>query len=165
MNEQPDESKRPDPLEAMRVHGSSPKTREWEDIRPDEMAAEMLTRGGRFQIMVSFMRISPMAALVIDGANRVVFMNAAAERYWKVRQWDVRGTMLAEIMHLCEADEKGLAAEHRGVLRESPSCGAQVFYEHFRNGSERMSMLKFTFCEDEDYKLIGCFVLPSIGSI
>jgi hypothetical protein len=65
-------------------------TRAWRDILPDEMAAEMLTRDGRFQIMVSFMRISPMAALVIDDTDRIIFMNAAAERYWKVRVWDVR---------------------------------------------------------------------------
>lgn len=168
MSEPSDEKERPDPLEAMRIHGSSsPKIRAWEDILPDEMAAEMLTRNGRFQIMISFMRLTPMAAMVIDAHGRVIFMNTAAERYWKVRIWDVRGKALATIMNMQSGEEKRMESEHRNVLRGSSpsSAGAQVFYEHFRNGSERMSMLKFPFCEDDNYKLIGCFVLPSAGSI
>lgn len=156
---------RPDPLAEMRVHNPT-NLRPWQDIQPDEMAAEMLTRGGRFQIMISFMRISPMGALVIDGASRIVFMNAAAEHYWKVRLWDVRGKMLSAIMHMGEAEEKRMTAEHQEVLRGAPAHGgARVFYEHFRNGSERVSMLKFPFVEDEDFELIGCFVLPSGGTV
>ena len=149
----------------MRIQGDAPKIRPWEDILPDEMPAEMLTRNGRFQVMVGFMRLSPMAAMVIDGADRIIFLNAAAERYWKVRIWDVRGKSLADVMKMEKVDEKRMVAEHRNVLRGFSNGGAQVFYEHFRNGSERMSMLKFPFCEDDDYKLIGCFVIPSAGSI
>jgi PAS domain-containing protein len=128
---------------------------------PNEMAAEMLTRDGRFQIMVSFMRISPMAAMVIDSIDRIIFMNHAAERYWKVRIWDVRGKVLGEVMHLTEREQHTMGKEHAKVLATAPFGGAQVFYEHFRNGSERMSMLKFPFTEDDDYQLIGCFVLPA----
>lgn len=152
-----------DPLAPMRaagtlVHGP---VRAWHDILPDEIPAEMLTRNGRFQIMVSFMRISPMAALVIDEIDRIIFMNAAAEHYWKVRVWDVRGKLLSDLMKLEERDRQAMRKEHLSVLLASPIGGAQVFLEHFRNGSQRMSMLKFPFTEDDDYRLIGCFVLPS----
>ena len=150
----------PDPLEALH-YSHTARVRPWNSILPNEMAAEMLTRDGRFQIMVSFMRISPMAALVIDGIDRIIFMNAAAERYWKVRIWDVRGKPFGDILNLNDREQKSLSREHATVLTQPPVGGAQVFYEHFRNGSERMSMLKFPFTEDDDYQLIGCFVLPS----
>jgi PAS domain-containing protein len=152
-----------DPLAAMRAAGTlvPHSVRPWHDILPDEMANEMLTRNGRFQIMVSFMRISPMAALVIDEIDRIIFMNASAERYWRVRVWDVRGKTLADIMNLSAGEKKAMRREHVNVLESSMTGGAQVFFEHFHNGSERMSMLKFPFTEDDDYRLIGCFVLPS----
>jgi PAS domain-containing protein len=156
----PEPEKRPDPLEAMRVH-QPVSVRPWGEILPNEMAAEMLTRDGRFQIMVSFMRISSMAALIIDEIDRIIFMNASAERYWKVRVWDVRGKPLGEIMNLDEPQKRTMSHEHAAVLSMPPTGGAQVFYEHFRNGSERMSMLKFPFTEDDDHQLIGCFVLPA----
>jgi PAS domain-containing protein len=151
------------PLEAMAHKGSlMPVLRPWKDILlPDEMAAEMLTRDGRFQIMVQFMRIMPVAALVIDDTSRIVFLNAAAERYWRVRLWDVRGKTLGEIMKMDQHEKRILSNEHANVLEPSCRGGAQVFFEHFRNGSERMSMLKFPFTEDENFRLIGCFVLPS----
>ena len=161
---EPDSGKRPDPLEAMR-HASAkslvPPVRPWKEIMPDEMAAEMLSRDGRFQIMVSFMRISPMAALVIDDIDRIIFLNAAAERLWKVRVWDVRGKIFGDVMKLGEHEKQTMSYEHSNVLENSISGGAQVFYEHFRNGSERLSMLKFPFTEDDNYRLIGCFVLPA----
>jgi PAS domain-containing protein len=154
--------KRPDPLEAMRhAPAPAPRGRPWNEIMPDEMAAEMLSRDGRFQIMVSFMRISPMAALVIDEIDRIIFLNAAAERLWRVRVWDVRGKVFGDVMNLGEREKQTMSNEHTNVLENSISGGAQVFYEHFRNGSERLSMLKFPFTEDDNYRLIGCFVLPS----
>lgn len=150
-----------DPLHAMRVYSPTP-VRPWNEIIiPDEMAAEMLTRDGRFQIMVSFMRIMPTPALIIDDTDRIIFMNLAAERYWKVRIWDVRGKILGELMQLDEREKKNMSKEHVKVLANSANSGAQVFYEHFRNGSERVSMMKFPFTEDDNYKLIGCLVLPA----
>src|ERR1700721_4755925 len=134
----------PDPLAAMSHQGSqTPPIRPWKDILPDEMAAEMLTRDGRFQIMVSFMRISPMAALVIDDIDRIIFINAVCERYFKARLWDVRGKILGDVMKLGEREKLAMTNEHANVLENSIRGGAQVFYEHYRNGSERMSMLKF----------------------
>lgn len=157
-------TKATDPLDAMRHRSSlTPPGRAWKDILPDEMAQEMLGRSGRFQIMVSFMRISPIAAMVIDDTDRIIFMNATAERYWKVRLWDVRGRILADVMKLDETEKRNMSKEHVNVLDRSVYGGAQVFYEHFRNGSERISMLKFPFTEDHDYRLIGCFVLPANG--
>jgi PAS domain-containing protein len=150
-------------LDALKTVPAAP-IRPWRDILPDEMGSEMLTRDGRFQIMVSFMRISPMAALIIDDVDRIIFMNASAERYWKVRVWDVRGKVLGEIMKLDEREKKTMSNEHLNVLEGSIGGGAQVFYEHFHNGAERLSMLKFPFTEDDNYRLIGCFVLPSSGS-
>lgn len=154
-----------DPLEAMRHRDSlTPHVRAWNDILPEEMPTEMLTRNGRFQLMISFLRIAPMAALVLDELGRIIFMNAAAERYWKVRVWDVQGKTLAAIMNLNPRDTVCMNNEHANVLERSIRGGAQVFLEHFRNGSERMSMLKFPFTEDDNYRLIGCFVLPSNAS-
>jgi PAS domain-containing protein len=155
-----------DPLAAMRHEGAlTPPVRPWKDILlPNEMASEMLTRDGRFQIMISFMRIAPIVALVIDSTGRIIFMNAAAERYWKVRLWDVRGKLLADVMNMDKHETKTMSNEHASVLEPSCRGGAQVFFEHFRNGSERMSMLKFPFTEDDNYRLIGCFVLPSNAS-
>lgn len=152
-----------DPLQGLRHGGTlALPVRAWRDILlPDDIAAEMLTRNGRFQLMVNFMRISPMSGLVIDDIDRIIFMNAAAERYWKVRVWDVRGRVLADVMKLNEREKRTMSNEHARVLDNSVRGGAQVFYEHFRNGSERMSMLKFPFTEDENYRLIGCFVLPA----
>jgi hypothetical protein len=98
---------------------------------------------------------------VLDSLDRIIFMNASAERYWKVRIWDVRGKLLADVMKMDEREKVVMGKEHASVLLNSPAGGAQIFYEHFRNGSERMSMLKFPFTEDDDYRLIGCFVLPA----
>jgi hypothetical protein len=72
-----------------------------------------------------------------------------------------QGKVLADVMKLGEAEKRTMSQEHANVLEGSRSGGAQVFYEHFRNGSERLSMLKFPFTEDDNYRLIGCFVLPA----
>jgi hypothetical protein len=148
-------------LDALKAVPAAAPIRPWRDILPDEMGSEMLTRDGRFQIMVSFMRISPMAALIIDDVDRVIFINAACERYFKVRLWDIRGNVLGDLLKLGEREKRTMSNEHVNVLESSIRGGAQVFYEHFRNGSERISMLKFPFTEDDNYRLIGCFLLPA----
>ena len=155
------QEQKPDALAAMRFIATPPPPfRPWAQVAPGDIALELVARDAPFLMMIAFLRTAPLAALVLDDTSRVLFMNVGAERYWKLRTWEAQGLFLGDVMKLDEEGKKSMRREHAALL--APDGRATVFYEHFHNGSERVSMLQFPFAEAAG-RLLGCFVLPANG--
>jgi hypothetical protein len=134
--------------------------RKWVDIPIAEIRDELILRNGRFQAMLGWMRHSLQACLVLDTSGRLIFLNSAAEHYWKARLWDLQGQNLCQIMRLNELETARNRSERERVLSQR---FPEVFLEHFHNGGQRISMFCFPFPDDNNDLLLGAFILPHSG--
>jgi len=145
--------------------GGSEKPRpamcKWTDIAPDELKHELLRRNGRFQVMLTFLRLLPACAAVLDARGRLVFVNEPLAHYWKQRIWDLQGKELCQVMHLT-ADEtiRNKEARERVLAQRFP----EAYNEHFHNGGQLISMCCVPFPDDNDDVLLFALVLPHSGN-
>jgi|SRR5437667_5536357 len=135
--------------------GSGP-VRPWIDVPTTEIRDEIVVRGGRFQALLGWMRHSLQACIVLDANGRLIFLNTAAEHYWKARLWDLQGQNLCQIMRLNELETARNRSERERVLSQR---FPEVFLEHFHNGGQRISMFSFPYPDERDL-LLGSFLLP-----
>jgi len=133
------------------------RNRKWSEVDIEKLAAEVISRNGKFHIMISFMAIALMPALVMDRNGRLIYMNKRAEEYWGVKITSVIGQEFVEILHLNEKDAAQMQRESRIVMAGKEP---RVFLECYGKPTPRQSVLKFPFTDDDDDILVGAFVLP-----
>jgi PAS domain-containing protein len=132
----------------------------WTEIDIEKLAAEVISRHGKFQTMVAFFAAVRIPSLVVDRLGRVIFMNKTAEEYWKVRVKDVRGQDAAKVMQLNERDADEMHRRSRGVIF---SHEPHAYMEVFGNGKpRRFSVLKIAFDDGDGDVLLGALVLPHL---
>jgi len=146
----------------MSFEGSTDTYRKWVDLTPEQLGDETQRRNGRFQVMLSFMRLSLMASIVVDSTGRLIFLNNLAEQYWKCRLWDVRGKHLSEVLRQDLNETSRSQRERERILAGGKP---EIFIEHFHQGSQRISMFCFPFLDDHDELLMGAFILPHGGNL
>lgn len=122
----------------------------WEKIEIGRLEAELARADADFGRMTSFLAMLSLPAFVKDKKGRFLFLNAAAERLWKIRARDAIGKTKAQIFGdpLMQRD---VTDGDRKVLRQA---AAGVFI-HNAKGRIRHIVLKFPFADSSGDRVIG----------
>ena len=120
-------------------------------------AGHLRERSEKHAVLRSFeaaLRSTADAVLLTDAADRVRFMNAAAERLTGVREADARGRPVGEVMQLQQTDTdrinvatvgEGMAGEYTLVRADGTSCPVEETHAFIRDEDERIGGIVRTF--------------------
>lgn len=105
--------------------------------------------------ITAFLAMLPLPALVKDKKGRILYLNAKAEKLWKIRTKDVLGKTLPEVLGLSERDVR---ANDFKVLHLN---AAQVFLHLGSAPRSPLCMLEFPMVTAEGKRVLGAIVMQA----
>jgi hypothetical protein len=121
----------------------------WEDATIPELAERAKEWDGDFRLMVDFIALLSLPAVVKDKKGRLICLNLAARKLWKVRDDAAVGKTLAQLFENPLLDLSTKASDRR-VLRDMTAHVAA----HLQ-GKPHFFTLTFPFEDSEDDVLLG----------
>lgn len=121
----------------------------WEGVPDAELAAKVKEGNGGFRLVTAFLQLLPVPAFVKDKRGRLLFLNSAARKLWKLRGDQGIGWTVAQLFKNPELDLIERASD-----RQTLRVGA-AWVTAYLKSDPHFYTLAFPALDSDDDTLLG----------